>query len=121
MVSKITLNILVSVVISKVIIEPTHSVEVLAGSPVTLDCRTSISADGIIWYKDGSVIGTEDDQDRFLILPDGTLFFLSTEVTDSGDYHCNVITWNGVEESKTAKLTVTTNNQYYSLKKRFYS
>merc|ERR1711892_1425929 len=116
MVSKITLNILVSVVISKEIIEPPHSVGVLQGSPVTLDCRTSISADGIIWYKDGSVVGTEDVQDRFLILPDGSLFFLSTEVKDSGNYHCNVVTWNGVEESKTAKLTVTEQNQFYSLK-----
>ena len=85
MISKISLIFHVSVVISKVITEPPHSVEVLQGSPVTLDCRTSISADGIIWYKDGSVVRTEDDQDRFFILPNGSLFFLSTEVTDSGD------------------------------------
>ena len=50
-----------------------------------------------------------------LILPDGTLFFLSSEVGDSGKYHCVVFGDNheDVEISDDAVVTVLSDEDYY--------
>ena len=93
-------------VTSQVILESPSSVRVSPGSPVTLPCRTTTSWRRILWYKDGSVLDTVGYQDRFLMLPDGSLFFLSTTDTDSGSYYCAVVS-EGIEyKSDTAVLTV---------------
>ena len=87
-----------------VILEPPHSIQVMYGSPATLHCRTSCSPSNISWYKNGSLVRMGEYSERFLILPDGSLFFLTTEPEDTGSYHCAVDTDN----SDTATLTVTT-------------
>ena len=76
---------------AKVIIESPESLQVPTGAPATLNCRTNSPDVNILWYKDGSLVDTEEHQDRFLILPDGSMFFLSTQSDDSGSYHCVVI------------------------------
>merc|ERR1712050_625204 len=97
---------ILQLVSSQVILESPSSVRVSPGSPVTLPCRTTISWRRILWYKDGSVLDTEGYQERFLMLPDGSLFFLSTTETDSGSYYCTVVS-EGIEySSDTAVLTV---------------
>ena len=97
-----------SPVLSQVILESPVSVQVSPGSPVTLPCRTSLP---VLWYKDGSVVDTEGYEDRFLLLHDGSLFFLSTTATDSGSYYCAVVK-EGIEyKSDTAVLTV---GDYYN-------
>jgi len=97
---------ILQLVTSQVILESPSSVKVSPGSPVTLSCRTNTSWRRILWSKDGSVLDTEGYQDRFLMLPDGSLFFLSTTETDSGSYYCTVIS-EGIEySSDTALLTV---------------
>ena len=97
-----------STVLSQVILESPVSVQVSPGSPVTLPCRTSLP---VLWYKDGAVVDTEGYEDRFLLLHDGSLFFLSTTATDSGSYYCAVVK-EGIEyKSDTAVLTV---GDYYN-------
>ena len=81
--------LMIGLAASKVILEYPGSAAVSQWSPATLSCRTSASTDGIICYKDGSVVGIEDYKDKIIILPDGSLFFLTTEVTDTRNYHCN--------------------------------
>jgi len=91
---------------SQIILESPSSVRVSPGSPVTLPCRTNTFWRRILWYKDGSLLDTDGSQDRFLILPDGSLFFLSTTDTDSGSYYCTVLSEDIEYNSDTAVLTV---------------
>ena len=67
----------------------------------------------ILWYKDGSVLDTVGSQDRFLMLPDGSLFFLSTRDTDSGSYYCAVLSEDIEYNSDTAVLTVARLLRYW--------
>ena len=99
----LSIPLLLLSVSAKVILESPQQVKVEPGSPATLHCRTSNSAK-ILWYKDGTVVGTEGN-DR-MILPDGSLFFLSTESEDSGSYHCAVHLGSKIYKSENACLTV---------------
>ena len=97
------LLLLLSYTSTTVILDPPHSIQVMYGSPATLHCRTSCSPSNISWYKNGSLVRMGEYDERFLILPDGSLFFLTTEPEDTGSYHCAVDT----DISDTATLTVT--------------
>ena len=78
--------LLVTILASPIVTVEDYSV--VAGSPLVLPCSPSISGALVLWYKDDTVLATEGHQDRFLILPDASLFFLSTVTTDSGSYYC---------------------------------
>ena len=69
------------------ILEAPEDVTVLSGDPASLTCR--VSAGPVSWYKDGLKIelspGHSTDS---VILPDGSLFFLTTRSQDTGLYHC---------------------------------
>merc|ERR1712131_326915 len=88
----ISINI-ISYVMSSIIIESPHSTKVTEGSPISLSCRidSDYSDYQIRWYKDGRQIDTQNPLHRILTLPDGTLFFLSSEVEDTGKYYCVVL------------------------------
>jgi len=59
-----------------------------------------------LWFKEGSLLDTKKYQDRFLLLPDGSLFFLNTQAKDSGSYHCTVLVNGKVYNSEPARLSV---------------
>jgi len=105
------------VALTSVIIESPQSTRVSEGAPVTLSCR--INPDfrryQVEWYKNGHVFNTENSLHRLLKLPDGSLFFLSSEVSDSGKYHCVVLDENheDIEISYDAVVTVLSEDDYY--------
>eukprot|EP00091_Calanus_sinicus_P015333 TRINITY_DN33475_c0_g1_i1.p1 TRINITY_DN33475_c0_g1~~TRINITY_DN33475_c0_g1_i1.p1 ORF type:complete len:108 (-),score=14.51 TRINITY_DN33475_c0_g1_i1:119-442(-) len=99
-------TLLVCLVSAKVNIESPESLKVPIGAPATLNCRTNSPRGKILWYKDGSLVDTESQQDRFLILPDGSMFFLSTQPEDYGSYHCNVVIGDEMYISDPAILQV---------------
>ena len=69
------------------ILEPPEDVTVLSGDPASLTCR--VSAGAVSWYKDGLKIElSPGHQTDTVVLPDGSLFFLTTRSEDTGLYHC---------------------------------
>jgi len=67
------------------ILEHPEDVTVLLGEPATLQCRVS---DGdVAWYKDGLKMRLNANR-NVVLLPDGSLFFLTTKNSDTGLYHC---------------------------------
>ena len=84
---------------------------VARGEPVTLECRaTGSPAPTITWYRDGTPIDARDSTHR-MVLPDGSLFFLSVRhsrrgETDGGVYSCRAENEVGVDDSEEAELTV---------------
>ena len=67
------------------ILEQPEDVTVLQGDPATLNCR--ISEGEVHWFKDGLRIKLEAKK-NVVLLPDGSLFFLTTRNSDTGLYHC---------------------------------
>ena len=69
------------------ILEPPEDVTALSGDPASLTCR--VSAGPVSWYKDGLKIELSPGHSTdTVILPDGSLFFLTTRSEDTGLYHC---------------------------------
>ena len=69
------------------ILEPPQDVTVLSGDPASLTCR--VSGGPVFWYKDGLRIELSPGHDTdTVLLPDGSLFFLTTKSEDTGLYHC---------------------------------
>ena len=69
------------------ILEPPQDVTVLSGDPASLTCR--VSEGPVFWYKDGLKIKLSPGHDTdTVLLPDGSLFFLTTRSEDTGLYHC---------------------------------
>ena len=95
------------------ILESPQPVQVMKGSPATLKCRTSSSSPTleITWYKDGSQFLLDQKVGRCLLLPDGSLFFLTTSAEDTGDYYCAVTGRKLVVRSKSARLSVLGHGQ----------
>jgi len=110
-------SVTVEVALTSVIIESPQSTRVSEGSPVTLSCRINqdLGKYHIEWYKNGQIFNTENSLHRLLTLPDGSLFFLSSEVSDSGKYHCVVLDEGGedVEISYDAVVNVLSEDDYY--------
>ena len=65
------------------ILEPPSDVTVIEGAPASLTCRVDIGE--VSWYKDGLEIHRDTER---VLLPDGSLFFLTTKNSDTGLYHC---------------------------------
>ena len=105
--------LLVRAAVPSVIIESPQPVQVMKGSPATLKCRTSSSSPTleITWYKDGSQFLLDQKVGRCLLLPDGSLFFLTTSAEDTGDYYCAVTGRKLVVRSKSARLSVLGHGQ----------
>ena len=109
LVAAISLAILTARASTSLIVESPQSSQVMLGSPVSLPCRLDSSRRvKIVWYKDGGPLDTRNSLHRLLTLPDGSLFFLSAEVADSGEYQCQVRDEREevVELSQPAILTV---------------
>jgi len=98
--------LLVQLLLSSDILESPQSVKVLSGSPATMKCRTSQPSSAIIWYKDGSEFLLDQKVGSCLLLPDGSLFFLTTQAGDTGDYFCEVTGRNIGGRSREARLNV---------------
>ena len=99
---------------ASLIVESPQSTQVMLGSPVSLPCRLDSSLRvKIVWYKDGGPLDTRNSLHRLLTLPDGSLFFLSSEVADSGEYQCQVRDQGEqvLELSRPATLTVLREGQ----------
>ena len=106
-------NILIHIFLAKIvtsitILESPESVQVIIGLPSTLKCRASAAYASITWYKDGSK--HDPEKGRCLLLPDGSLFFLSTRAEDVGEYHCTVTDRSNVVRSRSASLSVLENS-----------
>ena len=108
--------LLISITSASLILESPQSRSLVRGSPVSLSCRLDSSELQIVWYKDGLQLDTRNSLHRLLTLPDGSLFFLSSETSDSGVYQCQVRNSQNevVEVSKEATLTVLTEDDYYN-------
>ena len=65
------------------ILEPPTDVTVIEGAPASLTCRVDLGP--VSWYKDGLQIHRDTER---VVLPDGSLFFLTTKNSDTGLYHC---------------------------------
>ena len=105
----ICLAIITSRASTSLIVESPQSSQVMLGSPVSLPCRLDSSRRvKIVWYKDAAPLDTRNSLHRLLTLPDGSLFFLSAEMADSGEYQCQVRDEKEevVELSQPAILTV---------------
>ena len=70
------------------ILETPEDVTVYGGEPATLKCRVDIG--GVKWLKDGLII-IDEDEDDIIFLQDGSIFFLSTQLSDTGLYNCENI------------------------------
>ena len=106
----VSLAVLACLCSASLIVEPPQSSRVMPGSPVSLPCRLDSSKQvKIVWFKDGAPLDTRNSLHRLLTLPDGSLFFLSSEVADSGEYQCQVRDHSDLvlELSSPAILTVT--------------
>ena len=103
------LLLLVATVLGLDILESPEPVLVEQGLPATMQCRTSSPSAVVTWYKDGAILSQEDG--RCLLLPDGSLFFLTTVLADSGDYHCAVTARNIMARSASARLSVVTDQE----------
>jgi len=113
-VTTVCLAIFTSLASASLIVESPQSSQVMLGSPVSLPCRLDSSRRvKIVWYKDGGPLDTRNSLHRLLTLPDGSLFFLSAEVADSGEYQCQVRDEGEqvVELSHPATLTVITEEE----------
>ena len=100
-----------------VIIESPQSTRVSSGSPISLQCR--IEEDNkykIKWFKNGEEMDMMNSLHRMMMLPDGTLFFLSSEQRDSGKYYCVVTNMRDqhIEISYEAEVTVVSDDDYDS-------
>ena len=74
------------------VLEHPHDVTVVMGDPATLVCR--VDTGDVRWFKDGVEMEIEDDEQIFL-LPDGSLFFLSSRIGDTALYNCGVVGIDG--------------------------
>jgi len=111
------LTALLSLSSASLILESPQSSTVMTGSPVSLSCRLDSSHSlHILWYKDGAQLDTRNSLHRLLTLPDGSLFFLSSEASDSGLYQCEVRDDQDqiVEVSQEADLSVLDEDEYYN-------
>ena len=91
--------------------ESPHDVMVLRGSPATLDCRYGSHPYSVRWWRDGDLMDLDMEEQDCLLLPDGSLFFLTTRMEDTGRYQCEVTAEEGIFNSKTALLTVFDNQK----------
>ena len=81
------LALLTQLCLAEQILEPPEDVTVLSGDPASLTCR--VSGGPVFWYKDGLEIELSPGHNTdTVVLPDGSLFFLTTRSEDTGLYHC---------------------------------
>ena len=86
-----------------VITEHPSSVTVSSGSPASLHCRTS-PVSSVTWTRDS--IPVSSSSPGLLVLPDGSLFLLSSRPSDSGLYRCLVGARGSQVHSRPATLAV---------------
>jgi len=78
------------------------------GDPATLICR--VDGGDVKWFKNGMEINIDDDEEIF-ILPDGSLFFLSSRLEDTALYNCGYKEKNGnIVTSRPAAIIVVKEN-----------
>ena len=104
-------SVLSLVTSGQIILESPHSVRAVAGAPLTLSCRMedlSLSRLHIAWMRNSQELDTRNNLHRLMTLPDGSLFFLSSEAGDSGLYWCEARDRLGhvVERSTEAKVEI---------------
>ncbi|XP_071518345.1 roundabout homolog 2-like [Panulirus ornatus] len=95
------------------ILEHPQSLVVPRRGPATLNCAAEGSpSPKITWFRDGVVVTTspEDPRSHKVILPSGSLFFLSIKQgkkeSDAGVYNCVASNVNGRVSSNNATLTI---------------
>ena len=84
---------------------------VVRGSPAILHCRYSSHPYDVRWWRNGVLLNLDLEQQNRLLLPDGSLFLLTTRMEDTGRYQCEVTTEEGIFDSKEALLTVFDNQK----------
>ena len=99
----LTANICFSKLALPVITEHPTSVTVSKGSPASLHCRTS-PVSSVTWTRDSIPISSSSP--GVLVLPDGSLFLLSSRPSDSGLYRCLVGAGGRQVHSRPATLAV---------------
>jgi len=90
--------------VSSALLESPVDTIVSVGSPASLWCRSTEGVEAVYsWYKDSHLVSGSPTR---LLLPDGSLFFLTTSVSDTGLYSCSISDSQGVHSSLAATLTV---------------
>ena len=88
------------------IIESPEDLTVVIGDPATLICR--VDNRDVKWFKDGMEMNIDDDKE-IVVLPDGSLFFLSPRLEDTALYNCGYEEDDGeIVTSRPAAIIVVT-------------
>ena len=96
---------------ASIILEAQEHIMVVRGSPATLHCRYSSQPYDVRWWRNGVLLDLDLEQQYRLLLPDGSLFLLTTKMEDTGRYQCEVTTEEGIFNSKETLLTVFDNQK----------
>lgn len=87
---------------------PPINMTVMEGDPANFNCVVKHPDSSFVsWYKDGTLLNDLHDLfHRSIVAPDGSLLINPTDMSDLGEYKCEIRDMNGDSQSAHAHLNV---------------